>query len=137
LFTEVVPTVSSLQVLQNTVQFTRPARGDHENISLNQNRRKWPELLGVYTNKVREVVVAQGRLCAQTHRSVLKQTDLLLLFHTSCVLGSCEERALEQACRPMRSLGSGVATRLFTITFWKGYGRDPIALVGLARSLSP
>ena len=37
----------------------------------------------VYTNKVREVVVAQGRLCVQTHRSVLKRTDLLLLFHTS------------------------------------------------------
>jgi len=28
-----------------------------------------------------------------------------------------------------------VATRLFTTTFWKGYGRDSIALVGLARSL--
>jgi len=35
----------------------------------------------------------------------------------------------------MRSRGSGVAMRLFTITFWKGYGRDPVAIVGLAKSL--
>ena len=55
---------------------------------------KFTELLGLYTNKVSEVVVAQGQLCAQTHRSVLKRTDLLLLFPTSCVLGLCQERAL-------------------------------------------
>jgi len=45
------------------------------------------ELFGLYTNKVREVVVARGRRCAQTNRSVLKRKRLLLLFSTSCVLG--------------------------------------------------
>ena len=39
------------------------------------------------------VVVAQGRLCAQPHRSVLKRTDLLLLFPTSCVLVLCQDPA--------------------------------------------
>jgi len=43
-----------------------------ENLSLNQNRRKWPELLGVRANKVREVVVAQGRLCRGRTRSVVE-----------------------------------------------------------------
>jgi len=47
---------------------------------------KCAEVLGLYTNKVREVVVARGRWCAQTDCNVLKQTDLVVLFPTSCVL---------------------------------------------------
>jgi len=48
---------------------------------------KCSELFRLYTNKVREVVVARVRPCAQTDRSVLKRKHLLLLFITSCVLG--------------------------------------------------
>jgi len=50
---------------------------------------KCAELLGLHTNKVREVFVARGRWCAQTDCSELKRTDLVLLFPTSCVLVLC------------------------------------------------
>ena len=57
---------------------------------------KCSELFRLYTNKVREVVVARVRQCAQTDRSVLKRKHLLLLFSTSCVLGLCQDLAPTQ-----------------------------------------
>ena len=55
---------------------------------------KCAEVLGLYTNKVREVVVARGRWCAQTDCSVLKTyrpcatfSDLL---HAGAVVRPCD-----------------------------------------------
>ena len=55
-----------------------------------KNRRKCAELLGLYTNKVMEVVVTRGWWCAQTDCSVLKRNDLVILFPTSSVLVLCQ-----------------------------------------------
>jgi len=53
---------------------------------------KCAELLWLYTNKVKEVVVARGQWCAQTDYSVLKRTDLVFfsnLLRAGVILRPC------------------------------------------------
>ena len=69
---------------------------------------KCTELFRMFLNKVREGVVARGRRCAKTNRSVLKRNHLLLLFTTSCVLGLCQDLAPRPKMVERRVVGGGI-----------------------------
>ena len=62
----------------------------------------------MFLNKVRWVVVARGRRCAQTDDSELKWNHLLPLFSTYCVLGCTKTLYPTQKWCERRVEGSGV-----------------------------
>jgi len=69
---------------------------------------KCAELLRLFSNKVREGVVARARWCAQTNRSVSKQNHLFLFLTNFCVLGLCQDPAPRPKKVERRVVGGGI-----------------------------